>query len=62
MLSKNIKFKNFQNQKTNIFLKKKFLSIFKDIKIKQNQIMISMSKEYKDSYSVKIIRKLRKFK
>jgi glucose-6-phosphate isomerase len=62
MLSKNIKFKNFQNQKTNIFLKKKFLSIFKDIKIKRNQIMISMSKEYKDSYSVKIIRKLRKFK
>ena len=62
MLSKNIKFKNFQNQKTNIFLKKKFLSFFKDIKIKRNQIMISMSKEYKDSYSVKIIRKLRKFK
>ena len=62
MLSKNIKFKNFQNQKTNIFFKKKFLSILKDIKIKRNQIMISMSKEYKDSYSVKIIRKLRKFK
>src|SRR5210317_135904 len=62
MLSKNIKFKNFQNQKTNISFKKKFLSILKDIKIKRNQVMISMSKEYKDSYSVKIIRKLRKFK
>ena len=62
MLSKNIKFKNFQNQKTNIFFKKKFLSILKDIKIKRNQIMISMSKEYKDSYSLKIISKLRKFR
>src|SRR6056300_1800222 len=62
MLNKNIKFKNFQNQKTNFFFKKKILSIFKNIKIKQNQIMISMSKKYKDSYSIKIIRKLKKFK
>ena len=62
MLSKNIKFKNFQNQKINIFFKKNFLSILKDIKTKRNQIIISMSKEYKDSYSLKIIKQLRRFK
>ena len=62
MLSKNIKFKNFQNQKINIFFKKKFLSIFKNIKTKRNQIIISMSNEYKDSYSNIFIKKLRQFK
>ena len=59
MLKKNIKFINF-------FLKKKpsnnqkILSIFKEIIKEKSEVILSLDKNYKDSFSKKILKKLKK--
>ncbi len=58
MLSKGIKFVEFNIKSKNIFLKKKLKNIF-DI---NNPIINSLSKHYKNSYDKKLIQKYKKFK
>ncbi len=61
MIGKNIKFSNFifQNKISN---KKKILSIFKKLIKEKNEIVLSLGKNYKDSYSKKKIDKIKKKK
>ncbi len=59
MLSQNISYKNF---KLNNGSKKKILKIFKNLIKSPNQVLFSLSSNYKDSYDNKIITKLDKFK
>ncbi len=60
MISKNIKFKNFTNIKkpTNKTLKKIFFSTINE----KNQLLLSLSDKYKDSFNKKIISKYKKYK
>ncbi len=59
MLTKGIHFKNFKkNKKINIYkIRKKFLLLFKE----KNYILESLKKNYKDSFSKKIINKYKKY-
>jgi glucose-6-phosphate isomerase len=54
MLSKNIKFKNFKDIKSNIKLRKNLLKIIKD----RSQIIHSLEKKYKDKYNINKIKNL----
>jgi len=56
MISKNILFKNFKGFKVS----KKINSNLKNILLKKNQILLSLSKEYKDNYNIKKIKKIKK--
>ncbi len=56
-LTNNISFKNYKNLKTN----KKILNIFNKIKKENNQILKSMSSNYQDSFSKKMITRLKKY-
>ena len=62
MLSKNIRFKNFSNKSKNLSVYK----IFKDLKNNYNRkkikILLSLTKEYKYSYSKKMVQKYSGFK
>ena len=59
MFGKNIKFKNFVLKKK--FNKnKKILNIYKDIIKEKNEIILSLDKKYKDTFSKKIIKKFKK--
>ena len=56
MLSKNILFKNFKKAKVS----KKISLNLKKLLFKKNQILFSLSNEYKDKYNIKKIKKLKK--
>ena len=60
MLSKNIKLKKFQLNKTSSIKKKKILNILRKLLKDRDQILSSMDSNYKDSYSKKIIINLKK--
>ena len=59
MLSKNIKFINFflNKKSTN---NKKILSIYKDVIKEKSEVILSLNKKYKDSFSKKILLKIKK--
>ena len=59
MLNKSIKFQNFLFKK-NTSLKKKILKLFNDLVRSDSQILSSMSVNYKDSYTKKLILGLKK--
>ena len=56
MLSKNILFKNFKRAKVS----KKINLNLKKLLFKKNQILFSLSNEYKDKYNIKKINRLKK--
>ena len=53
MLTKNISFKNFKVKKNNSKIKRIFSSLIKE----KNEVLLSMSKNYKNSFKNKIIKK-----
>ena len=53
MFTKNIKVKNFFNKKE-ISTKSKIRELLRNLVSSDNQILLSMSKNYKDSYKKKI--------
>ena len=57
MLTKNIKFNNFNLKYSN----KRILSSFKKLIKEENEIIESLKNTYKDSYSKKTINKLKKY-
>ena len=59
MLNKNIKFINFilNKKSTN---NKKILSIYKDVIKEKSEVILSLNKKYKDSFSKKILLKIKK--
>ena len=56
MLTSNILFKNFREKKKNLKLTKKFYSFLKD----KNEVLNSLSKNYKDSFDQKFLNKYKK--
>ena len=56
MLTSNILFKNFREKKKNPKLTKKFYSLLKD----KNEVLKSLSKNYKDSFDQKFLNKYKK--
>ena len=59
MLKKNIKFQNFiLNKKTSN--NKKILNIYKDVIKEKSEVISSLNKKYKDTFSKKILSKLKK--
>ena len=57
MLTNNINFKDFKNQKKN----KKITKLLSNLLKEKNQILRSLSKSYKDSYRKKDILKFKKY-
>ena len=55
MSLKSIKIKNFLTKKKIVIEKKKFLNLFQNLIKKDNQILTSMDKDYKDSFSKKFV-------
>ena len=53
MLTKNISFKNFKIKKNNSKIKRIFSSLIKE----KNEVLLSMSKNYKNSFNNKILNK-----
>ena len=53
MLTKNISFKNFKIKKNNSKIERIFSSLIKE----KNEVLLSMSKNYKNSFKNKIIKK-----
>ena len=53
MLTKNISFKNFKIKKNNSKIKRIFSSLIKE----KNEVLLSMSKNYKNSFKNKILNK-----
>ena len=62
MSTKNIKIKNFLVKKKKITNKKKLLNLFKDLVNSDSQILSSMDKSYKDSYTKKLVSNLKNIK
>ncbi len=62
MLIKNLNIKNFTNKKIRNFKKKKINQILKKLLFDKKQIILSLSEDYKDSYTTELINKLKKFK
>ena len=56
MLTSNILFKNFKRSKKNLKLNKKLFSLLND----KNEVLSSLSKNYKDSFDSKILNKYKK--
>ena len=59
MFGKSIKFKNF-NLKTKFNKKKKILNIYENLIKEKNEVILSLDKSYKDTFSKKIVKKLKK--
>ena len=59
MFGKNIKFKNF-NIKKKFNKKKIFFNIYKNLVKERNEVILSLDKSYKDKFSKKIVKKLKK--
>ena len=62
MFGKNIKFKNFDLKKNRFNKKKQILNIYKNLIKEKNEVILSLDKNYKDSFSKKIVKKLKKNK
>jgi glucose-6-phosphate isomerase len=62
MSFKNIKIKNFLSRKKKIKKKKELFNLFKNLINSDNQILSSMDKSYKDSYTRKLILSLKNIK
>ena len=60
MFGKNIKFKNFDLKKNRFNKKKQILNIYKNLIKEKNEVILSLDKNYKDSFSKKIVKKLKK--
>ena len=56
MLTKGINFVNFKTRKNSIFIKKKLISLFKS----KNEVLNSLSQNYKNNFTKKIIKKYKK--
>ena len=61
MLIKSFKIKNFLSKKKSLITQKKILKLFQDLTNSDSQILSSMDKSYKDSYSKKILLDLKNF-
>ena len=61
MLNTNIKFKNFISKKR-ILNNKKILNIYKKLIKEKNEVLLSLGKKYKDSFSKKKNSKIKKKK
>ena len=61
MLSRNIKFKNFSNKSKSLSISRSFNVLKNDYFKKKLKILLSLSKNYKYSYSKKIVHKYKKF-
>ena len=61
MFNRNISFKNFKSKKPNINKKKKLSQIFTQFLKEDSEILKSMKKDYKDSFSNKLVSKLKSF-
>jgi len=59
MLKKNIKFKNFILGKKNTN-NQKIEDIYKQIIKEKSEVILSLNKDYKDSFSKKLLKKLKK--
>ena len=57
MLTKNINFKNFKNNRN----QKNILKIFNNLIKEKNEILKSLSNDYKDSFKYKDLSNLKKF-
>ena len=57
---KSIKFKNFSIRNKSLNLENLSLSLYKKLINSDNQILLSMKKEYKDSYNKKLILSLKR--
>ena len=60
MLGKNIDYKNFNFRKSNLTQKNKISKFLKDLINEDNQILASLSKNYKNSYNKKLLLKFKK--
>ena len=60
MFGKNIKFKNFNLKKKKLNKKKKIFNIYKNLIKEKNEVILSLDKNYKDTFSKKIVKKLEK--
>ena len=56
MLTKGVKFTNFKIQKKSLLIKKKLISLLKS----KNEILNSLSQNYKDNFTKKILLKYKK--
>jgi len=59
MFGKSIKFNNF-NLKIKFNKKKKILNIYENLIKEKNEVILSLDKSYKDTFSKKIVRKFKK--
>ena len=59
MFGKSIKFNNF-NLKKKFNKKKKILNIYENLIKEKNEVILSLDKSYKDKFSKKIVKKLKK--
>ena len=59
MFGKSIKFNNF-NLKTKFNKKKKILNIYENLIKEKNEVILSLDKSYKDTFSKKIVKKFKK--
>ena len=62
MFNKAIKIKNFLLKKKKIVKKKRFLNLFQNLIESNNQILSSMDKDYKDSFSKKFVSSFKNMK
>jgi len=62
MVSTNIKFKNFNQKKSNSKVKKILNELVDDYPKKNNQLLLSLSKKYKYKFKFQNIKKYKKFK
>ena len=62
MVSTNIKFKNFNQKKSNSKVKKILNELVDDYSKKNNQLLLSLSKKYKYKFKFQNIKKYKKFK
>ena len=60
MFGKNIKFKNFDLKKKNFNKKKQISDIYKNLIKEKNEVILSLDKSYKNAFSKKIVKKLKK--
>ena len=62
MFSKNIYYKNYKPQKSNLKKIKKIKKILNKVLKEDNQILASLNNNYKDSYNKKFLSKFKKKK
>ena len=60
MFGKNIKFKNFNLKKNKFNKKKQIFNIYENLIKEKNEVILSLDKNYKDTFTKKIVKKLKK--